>query len=808
MLNDRPNKFIDTVFECVDTGVSKGVFQVIYQDEKLDGRSLTVDGKRAVNFGSCSYLGFELDQRLRQASIEAIEKYGVHYSSSRAYSACPLYPEVESLLSKIFDDNPMVLAATTTLNHIGVLPVLLQEKDLIILDQKVHGSIQMASQLLKARGAQLEMIRHNNMQMLEEKILENPNKYDQIWYMADGVYSMFGDLAPMDDLLYLLDKYENFHLYIDDAHGMSWTGKHGRGTVMRNGGLHPKIFLTTSFGKGFGVGGGGFVTSSEAMRQKILTCGTSYTFSGPVQPPLLGAIAACAKIHLTDEITERQQLLQHKIDWTKRLCNELDLPEVYPSETPIFYFALGQPRVGYSIIQRLLNDGFYTNIGIFPTVPVNNTGLRIPITLSQTDEDIKNLLEAFAYHFPRVLKDEKVTMEQLSRSFKHDFSPTIERYFSKVESPIVQSCIVQHETSINMIDKELWNKLLGENGSFDWNGCKFIEEAFSNNDEESNWKLHYVIVKDSKGNPILATFFSVLLSKDDMVSPEAVSKEIEEKRKKDPYYLTSKVVSMGSLITEGAHLYLDRKHSEWKTALRRLLKIMDDVKHAENASAIQLRDFDTEDIELRDFLIQEGFFRADLPDSHIISNQNWINSEDYIESLSKKSRYHVRKNMAKQENFFDITVESISSEEEIEKIYNLYLNIKRGSFKINTFDLPIRFFEFAFKSPDWELIKIRLSEDNHLCCFVLCYISEANNYSPMVIGLDYDYNAKYNCYRQGLFQIVNRAIYRKTNKVYLGMDASIEKQKLGAKVHKKSIYLQMDDNFALETISILKQNDN
>ena len=84
------------------------------------------------------------------------------------------------------------------------------------------------------------MIRHNNMEMLEDMIRENPNKYDQIWYMADGVYSMFGNLAPMDDLLTLLEKYENFHLYIDDAHGMSWTGKYGRGTVMGDDGMHPE----------------------------------------------------------------------------------------------------------------------------------------------------------------------------------------------------------------------------------------------------------------------------------------------------------------------------------------------------------------------------------------------------------------------------------------------------------------------------------------------------------------------------------------------------------------------------------------
>ncbi len=218
MIIDRPNKFVDTVFECCDTGVRQDVFQMTYEDYSIGGRTITIQGQEVVNFGSCSYLGLELDKRLIEGSIDATRRYGVHYSSSRAYSSCPLYIKAEELLSKIFDNNPTVLGATTTLTHIGVLPILLQENDLIILDQKVHGSVQMACQLLKARGTKVDMIRHNNMQMLEEKILENLNKYDQIWYMADGVYSMFGNLAPIDDLIYLFSinrqklKFNNFVL--------------------------------------------------------------------------------------------------------------------------------------------------------------------------------------------------------------------------------------------------------------------------------------------------------------------------------------------------------------------------------------------------------------------------------------------------------------------------------------------------------------------------------------------------------------------------------------------------------------------
>ncbi len=809
MITNRPNKFVDTVYECCDTGVRQDVFHIKYEDYKLNGRDITINGDKVVNFGSCSYLGLELDKRLVEGAIDATRRYGVHYSSSRAYSACPLYEEAESLLSKIFDNNPTVLGGSTTLTHIGVLPILLQENDLIILDQKVHGSVQMSCQLLKARGTKVEMIRHNNLQMLEEKILENPNKYDQIWYMADGIYSMFGDVSPIEDLIYLLDKYENFFLYIDDAHGMSWAGKNGSGYVMGDRPLHPKIVLTTSLGKGFGVGGGVFVMNNEEMKRKIFTCGTSYTFSGPVQPPLLGAIIESAKIHLSDEIYLLQNKLKEKIEYTRKLGNELMLPEVNPSLSPIFYYALGHPRVGYNMIKRLLKEGLYTNIGIFPTVPVNCTGLRIPVSLSQSNEDIKNVLEGFAYHFPRILKEEKISIDQIGRSFKSDFSNTKKKYFSKelvVEND--SEFNVSHETTINNIDKKEWDELLGDNGSFDWEGCKFIEEAFSGNpDEESNWDMHYVVIKDSKNKPILATLFSVSISKDDMVSPEAVSMIVEEKRKTEKYYLSSKVVSMGSLITEGNHLYLDRTNIKWKDAILELIEIMSNVKQKTGASGIQLRDFDTDDIELKELFLQEGFIRFDLPDSHTVVNGNWENPEKYVESLSKKSRYHVRKNMVKNEDAFDVEIESLSQSNDVEEMYNLYLNIKRKSFKINTYDLPKKMFEKAFAHNNWEVIKLKLHDKNEICCFVLCYKSKIMNYCPIVIGMNYDINESYGCYRQALYQIMKRAIEFKCPNVYFGFDASIEKQKLGANVLKKSVYLQADDNYSLESISILTQKN-
>ena len=120
----KANKFINTIDECLTNGVKNGIFQVSLEDEFLNGRHVTIQGRQVVNFGSCSYLGLEVDERLKQGAIDATSRFGTQYSSSRLFSSCNLYEEIEDLFYKIFNNNPSILAATTTLTHLAALPIL------------------------------------------------------------------------------------------------------------------------------------------------------------------------------------------------------------------------------------------------------------------------------------------------------------------------------------------------------------------------------------------------------------------------------------------------------------------------------------------------------------------------------------------------------------------------------------------------------------------------------------------------------------------------------------------------------------
>src|SRR5215469_1265730 len=202
--------------EMYSSALDKQLVLRTADDDELDGRTMSFGGQPMLNFGSCSYLGLELDSRMRQAVIDAVMRYGTQFSSSRSYVQAPPYPAVEALLSQMFGGE-VLMVPSTTLGHMAALPVIIGSGDTVVVDQMVHHSVQMAVNHVRAQGSSVEMIRHNAIDRLE-KILKRVAPGRRVWYLADGVYSMFADLAPFAALRELLDRDERLHLYIDDSH--------------------------------------------------------------------------------------------------------------------------------------------------------------------------------------------------------------------------------------------------------------------------------------------------------------------------------------------------------------------------------------------------------------------------------------------------------------------------------------------------------------------------------------------------------------------------------------------------------------
>jgi 7-keto-8-aminopelargonate synthetase-like enzyme len=383
------------VAEAVTDAIARGVAHLTAEDEQLGGRFLTLSGRRHVNFGSCSYLGLETDLRLKHAACDAVARYGVQFASSRAYVSCPPYAELERLLGQLFDA-PLVVAQTTTLAHFAALPILVDRDDAVIFDQLVHSSVQAVWPTLAAAGANCRFVRHNRMDRLDELVRTLGERHRRVWYLADGVYSMHGDAAPLADLHELVARHDKLSLYIDDAHGVTWTGRHGRGTVLGERGLPPRTVMVASLAKAFSAGGAVVVLPDEETAQLIRRCGSTMIFSGPLQPALLGAAIASARVHLSPEIDERQRKLMERIQLFNELAVENGLPLGSPEPTPIRFIKTGENDAVYRAVAGLMDDGFYVNSAVFPAVSRGAGGLRIALTTHQSLDDIRALIDAVA----------------------------------------------------------------------------------------------------------------------------------------------------------------------------------------------------------------------------------------------------------------------------------------------------------------------------------------------------------------------------------------------------------------------------
>lgn len=409
---------IDIMTQVATIAIRLGIIHNDIEDEVLDGRHIKIRGEKLLYFGSCGYLGLEHDSRLKAGAITAIEKYGTQFSSSRAYVSSSYYRNAEELLSKMFFNKPVLLLQSLTVGHMSNIPILVGNDDAVIMDSQVHDSIQTAVQFLKNRDIHIEIVRHNRLDMLETRIKDLKNDYNKIWYMADGVYSMQGDLSPIKELYKLADQYEQLHLYIDDIHGMSWSGPNGTGYVTSQGDYHPRLYLTTGLTKAFGTAGGLLVYPEEKVFQLLKNTSKAFIFSIQIPPMILGASIESAKIHLSNEIYSLQEDLADKMLYFNMTAKKLGLPLINESISPIGFIGVGKPDVGYNMVRRMMNLGYYFNLSVFPSVSYNNTGLRIPINRLHTYEDIESLLKEITVQLPMALEDSQSSMSDIYKHFK------------------------------------------------------------------------------------------------------------------------------------------------------------------------------------------------------------------------------------------------------------------------------------------------------------------------------------------------------------------------------------------------------
>ena len=363
-----------------------------FEDTEFNGRTVTVNKKKLLNFASCSYMGLEKNQKMIKAAIEATKSFGTQTPSSRAILSSPLYTEIEKLITKIFPGY-QVMTQTVTLGHFSVLPLFIKKDDAIILDSYVHNSIRMTSEWNKANGTFILLSKHNDMNHVKYLIKRlKKDGYKKIWYCADGIYSMHGNFINIKDLYQLLSEEDDFYAYVDDAHGSGWYGKNGQGYVLDTCGLHPKMIVAVSFAKSFATCGGALITPTKELAELIRFTGQTLIFSGPIQPGTLGALIASLKIHLSKNFSSMQNELQELIKYFRAKSDELNLPIVTRDLSPIQLLRIGDAEKTYNTLANLVRKGCIATAAFYPAVQVQDTGIRISLTRHLTKNDIDKFL--------------------------------------------------------------------------------------------------------------------------------------------------------------------------------------------------------------------------------------------------------------------------------------------------------------------------------------------------------------------------------------------------------------------------------
>lgn len=388
-----PAALIDLLERASKKNVRYGLLLRTAAPGSYVGSHLVVDGREMANFASCSYLGLEQRPELREAAIDAIRRYGTQLSISRAYLESPLYVELEDALREITGGSVLV-AASTTAAHLSALPVLMRDRDVILIDKAAHASLHTAVALV--RGTPVISVPHGRLDVLEDRVCELAREHERVWYVLDGLYSMSGEFAAFAYLAELLTRYPKLHLYVDDAHATSWCGRNGRGRALDVLPDTSRVVVALSLNKAFAAAGGAVVFPSDAIRDRARLCGGPMVFSGPIQPPMLGAAVASARLHLDPAFADLQRQLRERIRLMHDLAREYGVPLATSSETPIVNLQLpGVPAVA-KFTKRLWGRGFFVSPSAPPAVPLDRCGIRLTLSLLNSMEDIQRLMVALA----------------------------------------------------------------------------------------------------------------------------------------------------------------------------------------------------------------------------------------------------------------------------------------------------------------------------------------------------------------------------------------------------------------------------
>ncbi len=345
-------------------------------------------GKEVLNFCANNYLGLSNHPELIAAAKSSLDSYGYGMSSVRFIcGTTDLHKVLEQKIADFFGTEDTILYAACFDANGGVFEPLFSDEDAIISDSLNHASIIDGVRLCKARR-----YRYNNADMtdLEEQLIKSQDARFRI-VVTDGVFSMDGNVAPLDEIVRLAKKYDAL-VMVDECHSAGVVGKTGRGVTERFNVRGEVDIITGTLGKAFGGAVGGFTTGKKEIIELLRQRSRPYLFSNSIPPAVVGA--GIRVFEMMTETTELQDRLHENTEYFVAKIKEAGF-DIKPTKSAICAVMLYDAKLSQEFATRLLDEGIYVIGFYYPVVPQGQARIRVQLSAAHRREHLDKAVVAF-----------------------------------------------------------------------------------------------------------------------------------------------------------------------------------------------------------------------------------------------------------------------------------------------------------------------------------------------------------------------------------------------------------------------------
>lgn len=365
----------------------------LYKEERIiitpQGADIKVkDGSEVINFCANNYLGLAAEPRVIEAAKKGLDKYGYGMSSVRFICGTQnIHKELEHQIATFLGMDDAILYSSCFDANGGLFETLLKAEDAIITDALNHASIIDGIRLSKAKRYIFE---HNNMEDCENKLKEAKDCRHKI-LCTDGAFSMDGDIAKVDQLCDLADKYDAM-VMIDDSHCTGFVGKTGRGTHEYRGVMDRVDVITSTMGKAMGGASGGFTAGRAEIIDLLRNRSRPYLFSNTLAPPIV--FTAIEAFKMLKETTELRDRLENSTKYFRDKMTSAGF-DILPGDHPIVPIMLGEAKLAVDFARDMLDEGIYVIGFCYPVVPKGQARIRVQISAVHNQEHLDKAIAAF-----------------------------------------------------------------------------------------------------------------------------------------------------------------------------------------------------------------------------------------------------------------------------------------------------------------------------------------------------------------------------------------------------------------------------